>query len=61
MIGIELYEFNAYNNSAGRNTLYTRVSELTFKRHVMSSDTRPLLKWFFFRMAVQYEYLYLFR
>lgn len=29
----------AYNMGAGRNTLHTRVSELAFKRHVMSSLT----------------------
>ena len=28
---------SAYNNIAGRNTLYTRVIELTFKRYVISS------------------------
>ncbi len=30
-----------YNNIAGRDTLYTCVTELTFKRHVMSSVTGP--------------------
>ena len=29
-----------YNNNAGRNTLYTRVTELTFKRYVISSAAR---------------------
>ena len=29
-----------YNNNAGRITLYTRPTELTFKRHVMSSAMR---------------------
>ncbi len=28
-----------YNNDAGRNTLYTRVTELTFKRYVRSPVT----------------------
>lgn len=32
----------AYTISAGRNTLYTRVNELTFKRHFLLSSTGPL-------------------
>ena len=33
----------AYNNIAGSNTLYTRVTEFAFKRHVMSSGMGPPL------------------
>lgn len=33
--------FFVYNKIAGRNTLYTRVIELTFKRYLISSTTRP--------------------
>ena len=33
----------AYNNIAGRNALYTRVTEFTLKRHLMSSVVGPPL------------------
>ncbi len=39
----------AYNNNAGRDTLYTRVTELTFKRYVISSPRGRLRASFFFR------------
>ena len=38
---VDFLENIAYNNTAGRNTLYTRVIELTFKRHNLSPTTRP--------------------
>lgn len=50
----------AYNINAGRNTLYTRVPELTFKRHVMSSATGTAVIGGFFCMEKVYEYFYLF-
>ena len=31
----------AYNNNAGRNTLYTHATEFAFKRHVMASAMGP--------------------
>lgn len=31
---IDIFEKFGYNNIAGRNTLYTRVTEFTFKRHI---------------------------
>ena len=37
----------AYNNIAGRNALYTHVTELTLKRHLMSSVVGPPLGGFF--------------
>ena len=37
----------AYNIFAGRNTLYTRGIELTFKRHVLAPTTGPPLGGFF--------------
>ncbi len=37
-----------YNIIAGRDTLYTRVIELTFKRYVISSTTGTALGRFFF-------------
>ena len=39
-IDIEIKE--CYIINADRNMLYTCVTELTFKRHVLSSATRPL-------------------
>ncbi len=36
-----------YNINAGRNALYTRASELTFKRHVLSPYTRTAARRFF--------------
>ena len=46
---------------AGSNALYTRVTELTFKRHVMSSATGSRLRAAFFVHEVSlYEYLCLF-
>lgn len=36
-----------FNKNAGRNTLYTRVIELMFKRYVISSTTRPPNRVFF--------------
>lgn len=54
-----LWEF-AYNIVAGRNTLYTRVIELTFKRYVLSPTTGPPTRRFFLYKEVQYEYFYLF-
>lgn len=33
-----IFKKHCYNINAGRNTLYTHETELTFKRHVMSSD-----------------------
>lgn len=38
----------AYTYIAGRDTLYTRVIELAFKRHVMSSSTRAAFGWPFY-------------
>lgn len=39
---------SAYNIVAGRDALYTRVTELTFKRHVMSPATGSRLRAAFF-------------
>nr|DAY90842.1 MAG TPA: hypothetical protein [Caudoviricetes sp.] len=36
-----------YHLIAGRDTLYTHETELTFKRHVMSSDMGPPIGGFF--------------
>lgn len=45
---IDFYTKIAYYNFAGRDTLYTCESELTFKRYVISSDTGlPLWQFFF--------------
>ena len=41
-----------YNINAGRNTLYTRVTELTFKRHVVSSAARTPSGVFFIVLGV---------
>lgn len=38
----------AYNNVAGRDTLYTRVLELAFKRYLISSSAGPPLRWLFY-------------
>nr|DAP78566.1 MAG TPA: hypothetical protein [Caudoviricetes sp.] len=38
---------NCYYILADRNMLYTRSTELTFKRHVMSSDAGPPFGGFF--------------
>jgi len=38
---IDFFIISAYTNIAGRDTLYTCETELTFKRYVISSDTRP--------------------
>jgi len=47
-----------YNNIAGRNTLYTCETELTFKRHVMSSVTRPPYGGFLIRRCKMNIYIY---
>ena len=55
---IAFLQYKSYNNSAGRNTLYTRVTELTFKRYVISSATRsPQGDFLFFRGNELYEYI----
>ena len=38
----------AYNGIADRDMLYTCETELTFKRHVMSSDAGPPFGGFFY-------------
>lgn len=44
---IDIFPKIEYNVNAGRNTLYTRVTELTFKRYIISSGTRlPLWRFF---------------
>lgn len=50
----------AYNINAGRNTLYTRVTELRFKRYVISSAARTPSGVFSFYWRIHYEYLCLF-
>ncbi len=49
---IDNLHITVYNNIAGRNTLYTRVTELTFKRHVMSSAARTPSGVFFIVLGV---------
>ena len=51
-----------YTKHAGRSTLYTRVSELAFKRSVRSPGTRePPLRRLFYVEENFYGYLYFFR
>lgn len=52
IISIDILTIIAYNKDADRNILYTRVTEFTFKRHVMSSATRPPV-WVVFLPKVQ--------
>lgn len=60
ILPVDLMAIIEYNISAGRNTLYTRVFELTFKRHVMSPTTRPPLDGAVFVIGEDNEYLHLF-
>ena len=56
MKGLAFLLVIAYNIIAGRDTLYTRVPELTFKRYVISSSTRdwpPIGRPFFFSEEVE--------
>lgn len=45
---IDIFENFAYTISADRDMLYTCVTELTFKRHAMSSATGAASRRFFF-------------
>ena len=38
---LAFFNFLAYNKIADRDVLYTCVIELTFKRYVISPNTRP--------------------
>ncbi len=50
----------SYNIVAGIITLYTREIELTFKRYVISSTTRPLSGGFFVIRGTRNEFIYIF-
>ncbi len=59
-INIDKISFLSYNNIVGRDTLYTRATELTFKRRFPSSVTGTTVWWFFLQRKILYEHLYLF-
>lgn len=46
-----------YNIDADRDMLYTCVTELTFKRHVMSSAAGTAERRFFYYQGELYEYI----
>lgn len=50
----------SYNIVAGIITLYTREIELTFKRYVISSTTRPPSGGFFVIRGIRNEFIYIF-
>lgn len=51
---VDKMEARRYTVGAGRNALYTRVTELAFKRHVMSSATGSRLRAAFFVRGVEF-------
>ena len=59
-IPIDFCDNPVYNICAGRDALYTCVTELTFKRHVMSSVIGPPVAVFFI-YGGDYEYICIFR
>lgn len=57
---VDFFKDIAYTYIAGRDTLYTRVTELAFKRHVMSSVMGPPSGGFFYE-KVKHEHLCILR